>query len=52
MNFEQRGLRSLGYNSGRLFVDKERSNVSENILHHFQSLVGDALNTYQASFSK
>ena len=49
---QQRGLRSLGCNSGRLFVDKERSNVSEHILHHFQSLVGDALNTYQASLSK
>ena len=40
---QQRGLRSLGYDSGRLLVDPQRSNHSEHLVHHFQSLVADAL---------
>ena len=36
----QRGLHSLGYESGRLMVDPEGSHLwSEGILHHFNSLV-------------
>ena len=39
----QRGLNSRGYDQGRLIVDKDRSDVSEHAVHHFQSLVQDAL---------
>ena len=39
----QRGLRSRGYDQGRLIVDKKRSDVSEHAVHHFHRLVLDAL---------
>ena len=39
----QRGLHSLGYTQGRLIVDKDRTFLSEHGLHHFHSLVLDAL---------
>ena len=39
----QRGLNSRGYDQGRFMVDKDRSDVSEHAVHHFQSLVQDAL---------
>ena len=44
---QQRGLRSFGYDSGRLFVDPERSNHSEHLVHHFQGLVAQALRSNQ-----
>jgi choline monooxygenase len=39
----QRGLHSRGYRQGRFIVDPERSDRSEHAVHHFQSLVRDAL---------
>ncbi len=39
----QRGLHSLGYTQGRIMVDKDRGFMSEHGLHHFHSLVLDAL---------
>ncbi|MEQ8653200.1 MAG: aromatic ring-hydroxylating dioxygenase subunit alpha [Kiloniellales bacterium] len=39
----QEGLKSRGYNQGRLMVDAERSELSEHGVHHFQKLVADAL---------
>ncbi len=39
----QRGLKSRGYNQGRFVVDKEHSELSEHAVHHFQSLVANAL---------
>lgn len=39
----QRGLRSKGYNQGRFIVDEELSELSEHAVHHFQSLVMQAL---------
>ncbi len=39
----QRGLHSLGYNQGRFIVDKDRTDISEHALHHFQNLVREAL---------
>ncbi len=39
----QRGLQSRGYNQGRFVVDKELSELSEHAVHHFQSMVVDAL---------
>ena len=39
----QRGLHSLGYSQGRFIIDKDRTFVSEHGLHHFHSLVLDAL---------
>jgi len=39
----QRGLRSRGYNQGRFVVDSGLSSESEHAVHHFQSLVADAL---------
>ena len=39
----QRGLNSRGYDQGRFMVDKDRSDESEHAVHHFQSLVQDAL---------
>ena len=38
-----RGLKSKGYNQGRFVVDKERSELSEHAVHHFQQMVVDAL---------
>jgi choline monooxygenase len=39
----QRGLHSRGYHQGRFIVDRERTYISEHGLHHFHSLVLDAL---------
>jgi len=39
----QRGLKSRGYNQGRFIVDTERTELSEHTVHHFQSMVVDAL---------
>ena len=39
----QRGLQSKGYNQGRFVVDGDLSELSEHAVHHFQSLVMDAL---------
>jgi len=37
------GLRSRSYQQGRLIVDAQRSDASEHAVHHFQSLVAQAL---------
>jgi choline monooxygenase len=42
----QRGLHSKGYNQGRFIVDEGRTDKSEHAVHHFHSLVVDALNRY------
>jgi len=39
----QRGLKSRGYNQGRFIVDEDLSELSEHAVHHFQSMVVDAL---------
>ena len=39
----QRGPRSRGYNQGRFMVDEARSGASEHGVHHFHSMVLDAL---------
>ena len=39
----QRGLHSRGYSQGRFIVDKDRTFISEHGLHHFHTLVLDAL---------
>ena len=39
----QRGLRSFGYNQGRYLIDAERSNESEHLVHHFHSMVHQAI---------
>lgn len=39
----QRGLHSLGYNQGRFIVDEELSEKSEHAVHHFQTMVAEAL---------
>lgn len=39
----QRGLRSRGYNQGRFVTDNELSSDSEHAVHHFQSMVSQAL---------
>jgi len=49
---QQRGLRSFGYDSGRLFVDSRRGNNSEHLVHHFQSLVAGALRAHQPSLEE
>ena len=49
---QQRGLRSFGYDSGRLFVDPERGNHSEHLVHHFQRLVADALHAHRPSLEE
>jgi len=38
----QKGLRSKGYNQGRLVVDAERTELSEHGVHHFHTLLMDA----------
>jgi carnitine monooxygenase subunit len=43
MESVQRGLHSRGYHQGRFMVDKERTHISEHGLHHFHSLILDAL---------
>ena len=40
---QQKGLRSFGYNQGRYWIDRERSNESEHLVHHFHKLVHQAL---------
>ena len=39
----QQGLKSHGYNQGRLVIDSEQSELSEHALLHFQQMVVDAL---------
>jgi choline monooxygenase len=39
----QRGLSSKGYTDARYIVDKERTEISENALHHFHGLVLKAM---------
>ncbi len=39
----QRGLKSSGFNQGRLVVDSELSELSEHAVHHFQRMVAEAL---------
>jgi len=39
----QRGLYSKGYNQGRFIVDHGRTELSEHAVHHFQTMVVDAL---------
>jgi choline monooxygenase len=39
----QRGLASKGYNQGRFIVDHGRTELSEHAVHHFQSMVIEAL---------
>jgi len=39
----QRGLASRGYDRGRFIVDAGRSHISEHSVHHFQLLLGEAL---------
>ncbi len=39
----QRGLRSKGYDQGRIVVDETRSGISEHAIHHFHRLVQQAL---------
>ena len=39
----QRGYHSRGYDQGRFIVDKERTEWSEHAVHHFQSMVKQAL---------
>ncbi|MEL7279216.1 MAG: aromatic ring-hydroxylating dioxygenase subunit alpha [Pseudomonadota bacterium] len=39
----QKGLKSSGYNQGRFVVDEGLTELSEHAVHHFQSLVADAL---------
>jgi hypothetical protein len=39
----QRGLASRGYNQGRFIVDEGKTELSEHAVHHFQSMVAEAL---------
>ncbi|HVO03937.1 MAG TPA: aromatic ring-hydroxylating dioxygenase subunit alpha [Candidatus Cybelea sp.] len=39
----QRGLKSRGYNQGRFIVDQARTDMSEHAVHHFHTLVANAL---------
>ena len=39
----QRGLYSKGYNQGRFIVDKGKTELSEHAVHHFQTMVMEAL---------
>ena len=39
----QRGLYSKGYNQGRFIVDQGKTELSEHAVHHFQTMVTDAL---------
>ena len=45
----QRGLHSLGYTQGRFIIDKDRTFISEHGLHHFHTLVLDALGEMPAA---
>ena len=39
----QRGLHSLGYNQGRFVIDRDRTELSEHTVHHFQHMVAESL---------
>lgn len=39
----QKGLHSMGYHQGRFMVDRDRTEISEHAVHHFQSLVARSL---------
>lgn len=39
----QKGIRSLGFDQGRYLIDAERSANSEHLVHHFHTLVYEAL---------
>jgi choline monooxygenase len=39
----QRGLGQRGYSQGRFIVDRERTEISEHAVHHFHTLVAQAL---------
>ena len=39
----QKGLHSLGYHQGRFIIDKRRDYTNEHAVHHFHTLVMDAL---------
>lgn len=39
----QRGLKSRGYNQGRFIVDADRTDMSEHAVHHFHTLVAQAM---------
>ena len=47
----QRGLHSRGYQPGRLIVDPARTDASEHAVHHFQSLVRQALQNREDVFT-
>ena len=42
----QRGLHQMGYNQGRFMVDAECTDMSEHAVHHFQTLVHEALGEF------
>jgi carnitine monooxygenase subunit len=39
----QRGLRQRGYSQGRFIVDRDRTQISEHAVHHFHTLVLEAM---------
>ncbi len=39
----QRGLRSKGYNQGRFIIDRDLTELSEHAVHHFQTMVMQAI---------
>lgn len=39
----QQGLHSKAYNQGRFIVDRDRTELSEHAVHHFQKMVAEAL---------
>jgi len=39
----QRGLNQRGYSQGRFIVDRDRTEISEHAVHHFHTLVAQAL---------
>lgn len=41
----QQGLKSFGFDQGRYMIDPERSNESEHAVHHFHTLVYEALHS-------
>lgn len=44
MTKQQRGMKSRGYQQGRLMVDAARTWKSEHAVHHFDKQVWEALN--------
>ena len=44
MTKQQRGMKSRGYQQGRLMVDTDRTWRSEHAVHHFDKQVWEALN--------